>query len=177
MVWLKTQRLILRDFQQKDLDALAPIMANPQVMQFSPTGTLSVSQTKEKIDSFLNLYKVFGFGKWAVILQETQELIGYCGISVELIENVEEKEIGYRLAPKFWGNGLATEAALAAIKLGFEQFNLPYILGVVEGENTASVKVLEKLGMQYQKETIFYGVKYDVYRLNASDDFKAPNSA
>jgi RimJ/RimL family protein N-acetyltransferase len=166
MFWLETQRLVLRDFQQKDVHQLAPILANPQVMEFSPTGIISTSQTQAKIDSFITSYKAFGFGKWAVILKESNQLIGYCGIAIEQIENVNEPEIGYRLDPEFWGKGLATEAALATIKYGFEQLKFPYILGIVERANTASIRVLGKLGMRYERGTIFHGVEMDIYRLN-----------
>lgn len=71
-MWLETQRLILREFQPKDLAQLAPILANSQVMKFSPTGILSVSQTRAKIDSFIASYQKNGFGKWAVILIHLQ---------------------------------------------------------------------------------------------------------
>lgn len=166
MFWLETQRLILREFQQKDLHQLATILANPQVMKFSPTGILSTCQTQAKIDSFINSYEVFGFGKWAIIFKQSNQLIGYCGIAIEKIDNVNQREIGYRIDPNFWGKGLGTEAASATIQYGFEQLRFPYILGMVERANTASVRVLEKLGMKYEKETIFYGVDMDIYRLN-----------
>lgn len=166
MVWLETPRLVLRDFQQEDLHQLAPILANPQVMEFSPTGILSVSQVRAKIDSFITSYKEFGFGKWAVIIKESNMLIGYCGIAVEQIDEVDEPEIGYRLDPEFWGRGFATEVALATIQYGFEQLKFPYILGIVERENVVSVKVLEKLGMKFKKETLFHGVKMDIYQVS-----------
>ncbi|NES78801.1 MULTISPECIES: GNAT family N-acetyltransferase [Okeania] len=168
MAYLETQRLILRDFHQQYLYQLAPILANSKVMKFSHTGILSPLQTKEKIHSFINSYKKNRFEKWAVILKETNKLIGYCGIAIEEIDKVHEQEIGYRFAPEFWGNGLATEAALATIQYAFKQLKFPYILGIVERENIASVKVLEKLGMRYENQTIFHGIKMDIYRLNAS---------
>ncbi|AFY36179.1 GNAT family N-acetyltransferase [Calothrix sp. PCC 7507] len=168
MFWLETQRLILRDFQQKDVDQLTPILANPRVMEFSPTGILSASQTQARIDSFITSYQALGFGKWAVIFKENNQLIGYCGIAIEQIDHVNEREIGYRLDPEFWGKGLASEAALATIQYGFEQLKFPYILGIVEQANTASIRVLEKLGMRYQKRTIFHGVEMDIYRLNVA---------
>ncbi|AFZ35804.1 GCN5-related N-acetyltransferase [Stanieria cyanosphaera PCC 7437] len=168
MVWLETQRLILRDFQQNDVDQLARIFANPQVMQFSPTGILSALETKEKVDSFITSYKTLGFGKWAIVFKETKELIGYCGIAVEQIDKVPKREIGYRLDPNFWGKGLAIEAASATVQYGFEQLKFAYILGIVEQANTTSVRVLKKLGMRYERKTIFYGVEMDVYRLNAT---------
>lgn len=165
---VETQRLVLREFEPKDVCQLAPILANPQVMEFSPNGILSVEQTRIKINGFIASYEKHGFGKWAIVLKECNKLIGYCGIAVEQVDNVYESEIGYRLAPEFWGKGLATEAASAAIQQGFERFKLPYILGIVEPANTASVRVLEKLGMRYERKTIFYSIFMDIYRLDVS---------
>lgn len=165
-MWLETQRLILREFQQEDSSQLAPILANSQVMKFSPTGILSTQQTRTKINGFIASYQKNGFGKWAVLFKESNRLIGYCGIAVEQIDSVYEREIGYRLAPEMWSRRLATEAALATIQYGFEQLKLPYILGIVERGNTASVRVLEKLGMRYERETMYCGINVDVYRLN-----------
>jgi [ribosomal protein S5]-alanine N-acetyltransferase len=163
---IETKRLILREFQQQDFQELVPILENPQVMKFSLTGALSITKTQEKIQSFITSYQKFGFGKWAVIVKESNQLVGYCGMAVEQIDNKDEVEIGYRLEPRFWGNGLATEAALTVIQYGFDQFKFPYILGIVERENTASARVLKKLGMRYDRETLFHSIKMDVYRVN-----------
>ncbi|KYC38940.1 acetyltransferase [Scytonema hofmannii PCC 7110] len=162
---VETQHLILKEFQLEDFQQLAPILANPQVMKFSLAGTLSAWQTQEKIANFIASYAKYGFGKWAVIFKESNELIGYCGIAVEEIDNQAEKEIGYRLDPRFWGRGLATEAVTAALRYGFAQLKLPYILGIVERENMKSVRVLKKLGMIYKRDTIYRGIEMNVYRV------------
>jgi [ribosomal protein S5]-alanine N-acetyltransferase len=167
-MWIETQRLVLREFQQKDFRELAPILADPQVMKFSPTGVASIAQTQERIEGFITCYKEFGFGKWAVLLKESKALIGYCGIAVDRIDNKDEKELGYRLDSRFWGQGLATEVATAAIQCGFEQFKLPYVLGIVERANIASVRVLGKIGMRYERITVFHDVEMDVYRVDAA---------
>ena len=165
---IETQRLILREFKLEDVQQLAPILANPRVMKFSSTGILSVLETQTRIQGFIASYRQYGFGKWAITFKESNQLIGYCGIAIEQIDNKDEREIGYRLDPKFWGQGLATEAASAAIRYGLEQLKFPYILGIVERENKASVRVLEKLGMRHQRETIFLGVEMDVYSVESS---------
>ena len=85
----------------------------------------------------------------------------------DIVRLLEHEVVTHPLAPDFWGMGLATEAALATIQYGFEQLKFPYILGIVERENVASVRVLKKLGMKYERRTIFYGVEMDVYRLDA----------
>ncbi|MEM9808732.1 MAG: GNAT family N-acetyltransferase [Cyanobacteria bacterium P01_A01_bin.123] len=142
MVWLETKHLILRDFQQQNVHQLAPILVNLKVMEFSPAGILSTSQTQVKIDDFIALHKKSGFGKWAVIFKETNELIGYCGIAVEQVYDVDERQLGYRLDPKFWNLELATEAASATIQYGFNKLRFLYILGIVERANIAFVRVL-----------------------------------
>ena len=163
---IETQRLVLREFQAEDLSQLAPIMADPIGMKFSRSGNvLSIAETQVKIHGFIASYQKYGFGKWALISKEYNQLIGYCGIAVESIDGQDEKEIGYRLDSRFWGQGLATEAARATAQYGFKQFKFPYILGLVEHANKASIRILEKLGMQYERKTIFYGIAINVYRL------------
>ena len=99
-MWLETQRLILREFQPEDFRELAAILADQQVMKFSPTGVLSISQTQEKIESFITSYKKFRFGKWAVILKQSNKLIGYCGIALEQIDNVTSQKAWVHSPPK-----------------------------------------------------------------------------
>jgi [ribosomal protein S5]-alanine N-acetyltransferase len=169
MLRIETERLILREFQRKDLHALAPILADPNVMKFSPTGVNSLEQVREKIEGFIACYEAFGFGKWAVMLKACDRLLGYCGIAIEQIDDKYEKELGYRLDARYWGQGLATEAASAAIQCGLEQFNLPYVLGIVERANVASVRVLEKVGMRYARTTFFHGVEMEVYRVGNAE--------
>jgi RimJ/RimL family protein N-acetyltransferase len=123
---LQTDRLVLREFNQSDLSELSQILSDPEVMKFSTRGCLSTAQTQIRIDDFINSYNQFGFGMWAVILKDTYELVGYCGLAIDCIDDFDELEIGYRLATKFWGKGFATEAALACIQYGFENFNSIY---------------------------------------------------
>lgn len=165
---IETERLILREFQREDLQELAPILAAPKVMKFSPTGVNTVEQVKARIEGFIACYKEFGFGKWAVILKETNQLLGYCGIAVVQIDGKAEKELGYRLGSNYWGQGFATEAAEAAIWCGFSRFALPYVIGIVSRENRASVRVLEKIGMQHQGTTTFHDLEMNLYRIDAA---------
>jgi [ribosomal protein S5]-alanine N-acetyltransferase len=162
----ETSRLILREFQREDYRELASILAKTNVMRFSLNGCLTVSQTQEKIAGFIDSYSRYGFGKWAVILKEDKQLIGYCGIAVEEIDEKKETELGYRLNDKYWGKGLATEAAKATLQYGFKELKLPYILAIVESANKASIRVLKKLGMAYKKPTIFRGLEMKVYQLD-----------
>ncbi len=161
----QTERLIIREFQVFDIEALAQTLAKPEVMQFSPTGVLSTKQTTVKIQSFLDSYQKYGYGKWAVIHRQSGRLIGYCGIAVEEIEGKLENELGYRIDSEFWGQGLATEAANACLEYAFTKFNFDYVLGIVEPENRASVKVLEKIGMEFVKESTWRGKVVRIYQV------------
>lgn len=163
-MWLETPKLIIREFQIDDCQSLAPILANPQVMKFSPTGPLSTAQTQEKIENFMASYTKYGFGKWAVILKETGSIIGYCGLAVEILDGQEETEIGYRLDEPFWGKGFATEAASAALQHSLTNLKISDIIGIVAPENVASVRVLKKLGMRCDRQTVFHGFNVDIYR-------------
>jgi [ribosomal protein S5]-alanine N-acetyltransferase len=150
---------------KSDLQALASILADPLVMKFSTMGIYSTSQTEKAIDNFIDSYKRVGFGLWAVVLKESDLLIGYCGLAIDRIDERDEPEIAYRLDSKFWGEGFATEAALASIQYGFDRIELSYILGAAQRQNIASIRVLEKLGMTFERETIFRGVAMDVYKI------------
>ena len=161
----QTERLIIREFQVLDIEALAQIMAKPEVMQFSLDGVLSTKQTAVKIQSFLDSYQKYGYGKWAVIHRESGRLIGYCGIAIEEIEGKLENELGYRIDSEFWGQGLATEAANACLEYAFTKFNFDYILGIVEPENQASIRVLEKVGMEFVKESTWCGKVVCIYQV------------
>ncbi|MGB3651083.1 MAG: M50 family metallopeptidase [Rivularia sp. (in: cyanobacteria)] len=162
----QTERLIIREFQILDIEALAQILVKPEVMQFSATGVLSTKQTAVRIQSFLDSYQKNNYGKWAVIHRESGRLIGYCGIAVEEIEGKLENELGYRIDSEFWGQGLATEAAKACLEYAFTKFNFDYVLGIVEPENQASIKVLEKIGMKFMKESKWCGKVVYIYRRN-----------
>ena len=160
----QTERLIIREFQVLDIEELAQILVKPEVMQFSLTGVLSTKQTAVKIQSFLDSYQKNGYGKWAVMHRQSGRLIGYCGIAVEEIEGKLENELGYRLDSEFWGQGLATEAANACLKYAFDKLNLDYVVGLAEPENRASIRVLEKIGMEFIKESIWHEIVFGTYQ-------------
>ena len=162
----QTKRLIIREFQVSDIEPLAKILAKPEVMQFfSPTGALSTKQTAVKIQSFLDSYQKHGYGKYALIHRQSGRLIGYCGIVVEEIEDKLENELGYRLDSEFWGQGLATEAAKACLEYYFDKFKFDSVLGIVEPENKASIRVLEKVGMEFIQESTLSGRVIRIYKI------------
>lgn len=164
---LETSRLTLRYITSRDTEALMPILGDPEVMRFSIIGVHSKKQIKQFIEQRLLSYLERGFGLYALIDKENQEFIGYCGFFIQSIEQQNEVEIGYRLAKKYWGQGLATEAAQAVLEYGQQRFNFKRFICLIETENTRSIRVATKLGMKLEKELIHYGLNVAMYSLNS----------
>jgi ribosomal-protein-alanine N-acetyltransferase len=152
---IKTQRLLLRWFEMSDLDDLHGIFSLPQVMRFSLTGPYSIEQTRESLNKTLANYAKDGFGTFAVIHQADKSLIGYCGFYRQQIDGVDEIEIGYRLHPDYWGQGLATEAARAVRDYAFDTLGFNRLISIIEPENLGSIRVAEKNGFRLEKQTRF----------------------
>lgn len=169
---LETPRLILRYFTSRDLDALIPILGDPQVMQFSIIGVHNQQQIRQFIEQRLLSYLEPGFGLYALIHKQNQDLIGYCGFFVQSIKQQKEVEVGYRLATKYWGQGLATEAANAVCEYGKQRFNFKRFVCLIEPANTRSIRVAKKLGMKLEKKIIYYGLNVEMYSINSSAESK-----
>ena len=163
---LETSRLTLRYITSRDAEALMPILGDPEVMRFSIIGVHSPKQIKQFIEQRLLSYLERGFGLYALVHRQNQELIGYCGFFIQSIDQQREVEIGYRLAKKYWGQGLATEAAKAVLEYGQQRFNFKRFICLIEPENVRSIRVATKLGMKLEKNIIYYGLDVAMYSLN-----------
>jgi ribosomal-protein-alanine N-acetyltransferase len=153
---LQTRRLTLRQFTAQDLDALAALMSDAQFMRFS-LRPFSREHTAAFQERMLAGYHDNVPSQFAVIVRAENKLIGYCGFFRQTVDDAEEIEIGYRLDPKYWSQGLATEAARAVRDHGFNDLGLEHIISLIHPENVASRRVAEKNGMALEKETVFRG--------------------
>lgn len=163
---IETSRLTLRYITSRDAEALRPILGDPEVMQFSIIGVHSKKQIKQFIEQRLLSYLERGFGLYALVHKKNKELIGYCGFFLQSIEQQREVEIGYRLAKKYWGQGLATEAAQAVLEYGQQRFRFKRFICLIDPQNTRSIRVATKLGMKLEKKLIYYGLDVAMYSLN-----------
>lgn len=167
---IETERLRLRQFTAGDREAFAALRADPEVMRYIGTGT---GQTREEalksLEYRMSHWHEHGFGNWAVALKDGGALIGWCGIGV--LDNTPEIEIGYGFAKEYWGRGLGTEAARAALRFGFEQLGLERLVAVAIPENTGSRRIMEKAGMKYVKDAHFYERDVVYYALTR-DEFE-----
>jgi [ribosomal protein S5]-alanine N-acetyltransferase len=150
---IETERLILRHLRVEDAEDLYRIYSDPETVKFMGQGSASVEETRGHIQNHIEkYYNHHGFGLWATVLKENNGLIGRCGLLYQDIEGRKDPELAYLLDSNFWGQGLATEAAQAIIKIGFDQYNFTRIIAVIKPQNTASIRVAQKVGMNYERE-------------------------
>ncbi|MCC3653131.1 GNAT family N-acetyltransferase [Streptomyces sp. S07_1.15] len=157
MTRIETERLVLRRWRAEDLAPMAAVNSDPEVMRWIRDGSVRTGrQTAEAIAGWEREWDAEGYGLFAVELRETGELAGFTGLSVPrfLPEVLPAVEIGWRLGRSFWGRGLATEAARAALRFGRAHPGLPRIVSVVQTGNRASERIVHKLGMSLERETV-----------------------
>ena len=165
---IETSRLRLRAFTPDDLDDLLQVFGDAEVMKYISGGKpRSREDTQKGLLSSLEGWQRRGFGLWAVVVKESEKLIGYCGLI--FLDDTPEIEVAYGLARAYWGKGYATEAALASLRFGFEKLQLERIVAVVNPDNVASQRVLEKLGMTYLKMAHHYETDLMYYEMRDGD--------
>ncbi|WP_216588352.1 GNAT family N-acetyltransferase [Streptomyces brasiliscabiei] len=144
---LRTDRLLLRDWRESDLDPWAALNADPEVREHFPE-LLTREQSEASAARFRNDLGLRGWGWWAVEVRATGQFIGFAGLDpVDDDMPFTGVEAGWRLARTAWGHGYATEAGRAALAFGFEQLRLPEILAVTTAANLRSQAVMRRLGM------------------------------
>ncbi|MHB8875691.1 MAG: GNAT family N-acetyltransferase [Myxococcaceae bacterium] len=160
-VVLETERLTLREMNLDDLDAVAAMLADPEVMRFWPR-----PQTREEAEAWVlrqvQRYASHGFGYWLAFGRESGELAGQAGLLPTVVEGVEEVGLGYILHRSAWGRGLATEAARGCVAHAFG-LGKERVVALVRPENRASVHVAERLGMKLERKVTFSGFEHAVY--------------
>jgi ribosomal-protein-alanine N-acetyltransferase len=161
-----TDRLTLRGFSAADLDIYARrVFADPEVTRYQPQREIPPLERAVRSMRYFNRHwDEFGYGIWAVTDRQDGQLIGQCGLNY-LAEN-GEVEVDYALARAYWGKGIATEAARAALDFGF--YNNPplqKIIALAAPENLASRRVMEHLGMTYTREADYFGMHLVWYEI------------
>ncbi|NQU30724.1 MAG: GNAT family N-acetyltransferase [Anaerolineae bacterium] len=153
MIILETERLLLRHFIPDDMDALFALYRDPEMRRYFPDGTLTREETREEMEWYYNGHpKHPELGLWATTLKETGQFLGRCGLLPWTIDGVFEIEIAYMIDKRFWRQGFGAEAALGIRDYAFEKLGLTRLICLIDEENTASIKVAEKIGMTFEKE-------------------------
>jgi ribosomal-protein-alanine N-acetyltransferase len=145
---LVTERLMLRGFQPTDLDTLAAIFADAEVTRYLRSGLRTREQTSAALDAYIAQWREHDYGVWAVVARDTRTLLGLCGFP-------ERAELGHVLARAGWGRGIATEAARACLRDGFQRLGWDVVGAGALRANLGSIRVLEKLGMRRAPNAYF----------------------
>ena len=166
---IETARLRLRMFRPEDLDDLAELFADPDVMRYVADGKPAGREEAGKaLASIIEHWRRRGFGRWAVEDKSTQEFVGFGGLRTLL----DMPEVVYHFARAHWGKGLATELARASLTYGFDEHGFDRIVAVAKPDNAASIHVMEKLGMHLELRTSYFGIDVVQYTISA-DEFKS----
>ena len=166
---LETKRLILREMQPSDAEALFEMDSNPNVHQYLWNKPLtSINEVHQYIEKVRNQYLENNIGRFVVVLKESKELIGWAGLkyNTEMVNNkIHFYDIGYRLNENFWGKGYASEASFAWLDYGFNVMNIKIMEAAAHTENIASNRILQKIGLKMTGSYMEGGISWNWYEL------------
>lgn len=162
---LLTARLRLRMLQASDFEEYAAMHADPEVTRFTARAPLSRSQAWDHMARFIGHWHIRGFGLWAVEDLASGRLAGRVGFHQP--EGWPGFELAWTIGREFWGRGYATEAAARALQFGFNELGRDHIISLIDPENTASIRVAERLGETLEGEAVVNGYKLRVYGIRS----------
>ncbi len=161
---LVTERLVLRPLEEGDLDPLSRILGDPLAMRFFPR-----PRTREESRVWIarnqERYTVDGHGLWAVERRSDGAFLGDCGLVMQRPEGRPEVEVGYHFAREHWGQGYATEAAGACIRLAFDVLRVRRVIALIRPDNVPSARVADRLGLRPLHPVDHAGLVHDLYVL------------
>ncbi|MDR1450635.1 MAG: GNAT family N-acetyltransferase [Propionibacteriaceae bacterium] len=150
---LETERLLLREMDSGDLEALRTILQDATTMA-AYGGPFSDAEASQWLNRQLHRYHEDGFGLWAVVLKETAQMIGQCGLTWQDIDGDRVVEIGYLLNRSYWGRGHAAEAARACVGYAFGELGVERLWAQIRDTNLASQRVARRLGLTVAKRFV-----------------------
>lgn len=175
--YIPTERIILREIRDEDLEGMFELDSNPNVHRYLGNKPIhSLDDAQKIIDSVKTQYLERGIGRWAMINKETNEFMGWSGIRLNTEYNMNGHtryyDIGYRIIERFWGKGYATESGKAALDYAFQTMNLPEVFATTEINNAASHNALLKIGLDYIEDFYFEEEKLDLRWYRAANSLK-----
>ncbi len=172
MIILETEHLLFRPLELSDLDKLATLYADPEVMRFLG-GPRDRDEVQRALSGYIREYQMYGHSFFATIRKSDEQFIGQCGLLHQEVEERPEIELGYVLARQYWQHGLALEGLLALRDYGFQQMGFPRIVSLIPPDNTPSLHLAEKIGMQYERDVDQWGQNFRLYAVKQPVKAKA----
>jgi ribosomal-protein-alanine N-acetyltransferase len=163
---LETERLVLRNWQESDVNHYLVLSGDVGYNCFSRPGRFLVhtaEEAKTKVRERMALFDERKLGKFPIFLRSTGEFIGTCGMDPFDLDGRPEVELGYRLCLKFWGQGYAKEAAAAMLGYGFSELKLSRIMAFALAQNKASLRILDQLGFRYLGDFLHADLAHRLY--------------
>jgi len=144
---LETTRLKLRLFTLDDVEIMFELNSDPDIIKYAEaTPARDLQEARQRLEQGpLADYENYGYGRFAVELKETGNVIGFCGI--KYLPEIDLPEVGYRYLKEYWGRGIGTEAARVCVDFARDDLKIKKLIALIVPENTGSIKVAEKLGM------------------------------
>lgn len=170
----ETERLILRELSEDDIERLYEISMTEQVRRYVRDIPADREEAYAHIRAYIKqVYPFYGYGYWGIYLKESGELIGRCGLQEGTVREVAEETpggacLGYLLDPAYTGAGYATEAVQAVIRYAFEELGLNCISAIIREDNRRSVAVAEACGLVRAEETVQDWERCYCYRITAN---------
>ena len=158
--FLQTERLGFRCWTKEDMPAAQELWGDIEVTRFFG-GPFSDEEVREKLEIELSRMATHGFQYWPIFLLSDNDQVGCCGLRPYRLEDGIH-ELGFHLRPKYWGQGLAIEAARAVIAYGFETIGAKGLSAGHHPQNTVSKKTIEKLGFRYSHDEFFAKLGMDI---------------
>jgi len=160
----QSARLLLRELEPGDADAIFDLLGDPEAMRYFPSvGTRE--DAAAWIERQRQRYRIFNYGLWAVVLRESGEVLGDCGPTWHEVQDELQLEVGYHFRRRYWGHGFATEAARAVMQWSFDNVPVSHLISLIRPENLPSRRVAERNSMLPHASVTWRGFEHLVYRI------------
>ncbi|MCH8274984.1 MAG: GNAT family N-acetyltransferase [Armatimonadetes bacterium] len=164
----ETPRLVIREMSLDDLDFVAEMLADAEVMRFWPK-TFSRDDSETWVLRQMDRYAEHGHGYWLVLSKASDRPVGQVGLMTPEVDGVEEPALGYIIHRPFWRNGFATEAARGTLNYAFDALRKPRVITLIRPENVPSLGVARKIGMKREGVTVHAGFEHWVFSLSREE--------
>lgn len=168
-IFAETDRLILREILPTDIEGMFALDSDPNVHKYlGNKPVVNKNETVEVINFIRQQYIDNGIGRWAIIDKKTNDFIGWTGLKfvTDLTNNHKNYyDLGYRLRKKYWGQGLATESAIASLQYAFDKLNTNEIYAIADCNNTGSNNILKKVGLNFIETFTLNGIEHNWYKI------------
>jgi RimJ/RimL family protein N-acetyltransferase len=172
-IFVETERLILREILPTDIDGMFELDSDPKVHRYLGNKPVTDKDQIVKVINFIRQqYIANGIGRWAIIDKSTNDFIGWTGLKfvTELTNNHKNYyDLGYRLIKKYWGQGIATESAIASLNYAFDKLNADEVYAMADCENDDSNKILKKVGLSFIEKFDLDGIEHNWYKIEKSN--------